>query len=92
MKDINVRCCCGCGEAFQIEFRVDDEKDYAIISTLTSGFYAHQTCLWGRIKRRIQAAWCMLIGKEYYLHEVVLTKDQWGKFVEDINRTDIESM
>jgi hypothetical protein len=90
MKDINIRCSCGCGEAFQVTFRVDDEENYAIISTITAGFYAHQTGIWSRMKRRIQAAWYMLIGKEYCLHEVVLTKEQWDDFVTDINRTDIE--
>lgn len=87
MKDINLRCKCGCGDAFQIIFRVDDDEDYAIISTLTPGFYAHKTGLWSRMKRRFQAAWCMLIGKEYYLHEVVLNKEQWNEFVNEINRS-----
>lgn len=86
MKDINIRCKCGCGEAFQIIFRVDDEEDYAIISTLTAGFYMHQTDFFGRMKRRIQAAWYMLMGKEFYLHEVVLDKAQWNEFVDEINK------
>lgn len=84
MKDINLRCTCGCGEAFQITFRVDDEEDYAIISTLTSGFYAHKTGFLSRMMRRIKAAWLMLMGKEYYLHEVVLSKEQWNEFVKEL--------
>ena len=84
MKDINLRCKCGCGDAFQVIFRVDDDEEYAIISTLTPGFYAHQTGFLDRMKRRVQAAWYMLMGKEYYLHEVVLSKKQWNEFVKEL--------
>lgn len=87
MKNIDLHCKCGCGDSFSITFRIEDDKDYAIISTLTAGFYAHQLGFWDRIKRRIHAAWFMLRGKEYYLHEVILTKEQWNEFVEEIKES-----
>jgi hypothetical protein len=55
------------------------------MSTVTSGFVAHQ--MWGlhRIIRRIKSAWFMLRGKEHLLHDIVLTKEQWNDFVKAVN-------
>lgn len=85
-KDINVLCSCGCSDGFSIKFRFEyDDDDLVFISTLTSGFYSQQCSFINRIKRRIKAAWFMLRGKEFYLHEIVLTKEQWGEFVKTVN-------
>lgn len=86
MKDIDMHCKCSCENAFHIIFRIEDEENYAIISTLTAGYYMHQTDFFGRMKRRIKAAWHMLMGKEFYLHEVILDKEQWNNLVNEINK------
>ena len=57
---------------------------------MVPGFYAHQCGLGKRLLRRIKAAWFMLCGKEYLLHEIVLDKDHWASFVGAINELDIE--
>lgn len=86
-KDINISCNCGCGNGFSFTFRIedDDDFDYVYLSTFSSGFYANQCKFLKILKRRIQAAWLMLRGKEFYLHEVVLTKEQWKDFVKAVN-------
>lgn len=85
-KDINVFCNCGCGDGFSIKFRFEyDDDDLVFISTLTSGFYAQQCGFVNRIKRCIKAAWFMLRGKEFYLHEIALTKEQWKEFVKTVS-------
>ena len=84
-KDISLLCNCGCGSGLQIIFRIDNDKDYAYITTLTSNFYAGQRGIWEMIWHRIKAAWFMLCGKEYYLHDVVLSKEQWNEFVKTVN-------
>lgn len=88
MKDnISVFCNCGCDEGFLIKFRFEyDDDDRVYISTLTSGFYVHQCGFLEKIKRRIKAAWFMLCGKEFYLHDIVLNRKQWHEFVESINK------
>lgn len=85
-KDLHIHCTCGCGNGFQIMFRFEEDENYAYIDTLTSGFYSEQRGIWDTIKRRIKAAWFMLRGQEYRLHEVVLSKDQWNEFVETANK------
>ena len=90
MKNVDVRCKCGCDEGFRIDFRIEGEDPFVIISTVTSGFYAKQR---GPIRvtwERIKAAWFMLRGKEYCLHELVLGPEQWKEFVEDINNANKE--
>lgn len=84
-KDMNILCDCGCGNGFQIIFRFDTDEKYVYIDTLASGFYAGQRGIWATIKSRIQAAWFMLIGKEYRLHDVMLNKEQWKEFVKTAN-------
>ena len=93
MKDnISVFCNCGCDNGFRIRFRFegDDDLEYVYMSTITSGFVAHQ--IWGlhRMIRRIRAAWFMLRGKEYLLHDIVLTKEQWNDFVKTVNEVKLQ--
>ena len=90
MKNLlNVNCSCRCGDGFMIRLCYDhDDTDYVTLATTTSGFYSHQDTFWGIIKRRIKAAWFMLRGKEYYLHDIVLTKADWCEFIANINGVD----
>lgn len=90
MKNLfNVNCDCGCGNGFLVRFLFDDDC-YISISTVTGGFYSHQESFWHRTKCRIKAAWFMLRGKEYYLHDIILTKDNWNEFVENVNKVNKE--
>ena len=89
MQDnLTVYCRCGCRNGFSIDFRFVDEGDI-IIESVTSGHYAHQPGFFYRLKRRLLAAWFMLRGKEYALHEVILAPDQWAEFVAKVNEMDI---
>lgn len=85
-NNITTFCNCGCDEGFLIRFRFEyDDDDRVYISTITPGFYAHQCGFLDRIKRRIKSAWFMLCGKEFYLHEIMLDREQWKNFVKSIN-------
>lgn len=89
-NDFQVLCNCGCDNGFAIKFRfTSDQGDVIFISTLTAGFSAYQTSFFYRIARRIQAAWFMLRGKEFYLHEITLNKEQWDDFVATVNNVDL---
>ena len=91
-KDINIFCNCGCGDGFTFTFRVepDDEFDYVYFSTFTSVFYSMSRSFLNTLRRRIEAAWFMLRGKEFYLHEVILTKEQWSDFVKSVNEVKLQ--
>lgn len=85
-NNIIICCGCGCGDGFEIAFKCcDDGYDCAYLSTTTSGFYAMQDSFARRMARRIKAAWFMLMGKEFLLHEVIINKERWNNFVDEVN-------
>lgn len=85
-KNISTFCKCGCTNGFVVQFKFESNEFFDVyISTTTAGFYARQYSFLGRLKCRIKAAWFMLCGKEFYLHEIVLNKEQWNEFVQAVN-------
>ena len=89
-EEITVYCRCGCGEGLSANFKFVASDGDVYIQTVVPGFYAHQFSIWNRIKRRLYAAWRMLIGKEYLLHEIALDQERWNAFVMAVNEMDIE--
>jgi len=57
------------GLIFSIEST--DEGPYGYIMTTAARFYSHQYSFW----RRFRAAWAILTGKEYRLHELMLSTE-----------------
>lgn len=85
-----IRCSCGCGNGISVDFKFTKVNGCVYVETIVPGFYAYQGNFVSRLFRRIKAAWFMLIGKEYALHEIVLDKEHWTYFVKAINELDIE--
>jgi len=83
--ETTVYCSCGCGKGLHADFKFAQSDGDVFIETIVPGFYAHQFGIWNRIKRRLYAAWRMLIGKEFLMHEIMLDHDHWSKFVASIN-------
>lgn len=75
----SVVCNCGCNNGFDINFRFEHD-DQIYIHTFVGGFYAKQHSVFSVIADRVRAAWFMLTGKEYRLHEIILTKAQYRRF------------
>ena len=90
MKNITARCKCGCDDGFKVDFFVEADDPFVVVSTVTSGYHAKSRGLIRVIAERIKAAWFMLRGKEYCLHELILEPKQWKEFVEDINNVNKE--
>lgn len=90
MKNINAHCKCGCGDGMCVEFYIEGEDPFVVVSTVTSGYHSKSRGPIRVIVDRIRAAWFMLRGKEYCLHELILEPDQWNEFVEDINNINKE--
>ena len=79
-------CRCGCGDGFVIKFRHYCDQTHIYLETITSGFYSRQNGFFQIIKFRIKAAWFMLTGKEYLLHEIMLDKREWNRYVDEVNK------
>lgn len=83
---ISVNCKCGCDDGFVFRFDFEEEYGYVTVSSVASVFYERQDGPLRILMNRIKAAWFMLCGKEYRLHEIVLSKKQWDEFVETVNK------
>ena len=84
--DIEVRCDCGCHRGFHIHAKIEQDYGYAFMTTTASPFIEKQCGIFETIKNRIKAAWFMLIGKDYMLHDLMLNEEQWNEFVEAVNK------
>ena len=85
-NNIYVRCSCNCGDCIDMRFFIDDDEDFCYIGTSASVFYMKQDGLWGTIRQRLKAAWFMLCGKEYRLHELVLSWEDYKNFADKIEK------
>lgn len=75
-----VNCNCGCDEAIQIKrFVFEDESinDEYYLSVLAGTFGERQRGIFKIIGHRLKLAVKMLLGKEYLLSEIVLSKDEF---------------
>lgn len=90
-NNISTLCTCGCDNGIVVKIFCEDDDDYAFISTVANCFYSKQDGILRTIARRMKAAWFMLCGKEFRLHEVALSKKDWVKFVEAVNNVGKET-
>ena len=85
---VNVLCDCGCHNGLHMHICADkdDVVDSVYIMTTASPFFTKQCGIFGTIKNRIKAAWFMLRGKEYMLHDLILESESWNEFVNAVNK------
>lgn len=76
-QDVSVRCNCGC-----VVINVMKDSDYDgqrsfvyYLSAYESSFYSRQS----KIKQYFKRLWSAIIGKDYFLYEVVLDEDEYRK-------------
>jgi hypothetical protein len=75
-KEFNLECECGCET---IRF-IDYEDEDLGIEFMVSSFYAKQEGIFWIIWHRLKAAWFMLSGKEFLLHDIILNKQELTNF------------
>lgn len=76
-------CDCGCDTQIQIKKIKDTDEYYMAIGTNT--FYSEQRGLFKTILRRLKIIGLTLIGKEYKLCEIVLTKEDLNDLIKDLS-------
>lgn len=88
MKVIIVNCDCGCDEEIHIKkYRGDDNTpDDYYITISESKFYSKQDGIFRLIKRRLKSIWRAMLGKEYQLCEINITKDDIDKLITVLER------
>ena len=82
-----IRCDCGCGNEIVVDLAVRDRNSYDVsVHTVCSCFFAKQEGPWRTLERRLKAAWFMLTGQEYLIHDVVMDANEWHALVENMWR------
>ena len=81
-KMIIVNCDCGCEEKLSIS--KIDEADRFYMTLHSCQFYTKQEGIFKIIIHRIKTAFMMLLGKEYLLTDIVLTKEDINKLKDNL--------
>jgi hypothetical protein len=82
-KKVLVECDCGCG-ILKFQNLPDDDIEEIFISYYEDGFYSHQLKLWDGIRNYFSRLYKALIGKDYFLYELILHGDNLNKFKKDM--------
>jgi len=85
--EVNVFVPCVCGrEILNLSVFLDKDDDYptVFISTYIDTFGAYQQTGWSIFKEKAKAIWYILIGKRFYLEELVLDGNALKEFCEDM--------
>ena len=67
-------------------FEKDPNKDKLYLSFWVSEFDARQNNFWDRLRIKAKLLWKIITKGDYFLHELLLTRDQVEKLKEYINR------
>ena len=84
---VRIFCNCHCLNGFQFHFDFEEDEDGAplvYINALMDARHYKARSPWDCIKTRVKAAWLVLTGKERPLHDVILTKNDWANFYEQL--------
>lgn len=90
IKMVLVNCNCGCDETIVIKKYINDDdtntdNDEYYLSILSGKFASGQDRkLFKTIAHRIKLAWKMLLGKDYLLSEIVISKTEFDEFKKKI--------
>lgn len=84
MKDtrlkLNLECDCGC-QAELVIAELDEEAELYTVGNKIGGWYASQQGILWTIKHRLKFIWFILMGKEYFLYDIVVPKRDLVEFL-----------
>lgn len=80
-----ITCKCGCDDGIYFVVDKDDTDMYAIATLVGNGFYSETGTLCS-IKKKLQKIWEIICGKDRYLSEIIMTKEEFTEFKRFLNR------
>jgi hypothetical protein len=78
-EEVRIACDCGCS---LISISKWDDDETVILSHYRCSFYTEQGTVWYGIKEYLKSLWFALLGKNFLLYELVLTKEDLTKLKE----------
>ncbi len=83
MDNVVVRCNCNCSF---LSFDKDKNDNIWYITSYMNTCFTEQINIWAVIKERIKMAWYALIGRKYYLFDIVLDQKTMEYLVEQLKK------
>ena len=80
---VRIFCHCHCLDGFQFHFDFEEDEDgapFVFINALMDAKHYTAQSPWDCLKTRVKAAWLVLTGRDRPLHDVILTKEEWLQF------------
>lgn len=86
-KELIVTCDCGCENGFHIKVENVSDNYFAFLSYINGNFYTEQQKgFFGTLLNKLRKIWAVIVNKDYYYSDVVMSKDDFEKFAEYINQ------
>lgn len=86
-KDLIVTCKCGCGDSVHLAIDKSDEDLYAIMMFMNGSFASEQDKTFLKVfKEKVKKVWAIIRNKDFYYHDVCMSKEDFETFKEYINK------
>lgn len=85
-KEFIISCDCGCGILKLVKYEMENPvpSDY-VLEYYVSAFYENNRGVFHNFWHRIKGAVYLLLGKEFYLYDLLLQEDEFNKFKDFVN-------
>ena len=88
--ELIVTCKCGCGDSMHIKIDKEDRDCYAISTLMSSNWYRDQDeTVFRVVCKKIAKIWSIIINKDYYYSDIVMTKNDFLEFKEYVNNIEM---
>ena len=76
-------CMCGCTS---LKFTNDTEDNFVTITQYVPNFYVKQNGIFFEMLRRIKFAYYILIGKEFYMYDMIIENEEIKEFKDWVSK------
>ena len=86
-KELIVTCSCGCEDSVHLSIEKWSEDDYAFMMFMNGAFTSAQDKTFRKVfKEKVQKIWAIIRNKDYYYHDIRMSKEDFETFKEYINK------
>ena len=87
-NELIVTCKCGCEDSVHLVINESDydHDEYAFMMFMNGSFVSEQgKTFWRVLKEKIKKIWAIIANKDFYYHDIRMSKDDFEMFKEYIN-------
>lgn len=88
-KEMIVTCKCCCEDSVHISLEKFDDNDYAFMMFMNGSFSSeYSKTFWKVFVEKVKKIWAIIRNKDYYYHDIRMSKEDFEMFKEYINSRD----